>query len=280
MSFSMTDQTNVFHSRSKALQNVHIILVRPENSQNVGSVARALANMGMGGDLIIVDENRTIIDDSCRRVAKHAGNRLDTAIFCSSLTEAIARFKSTLVVAATARIGSAHRPHPLKTGVAVEQATKQLLLGTIEHLVYVFGPESDGLTNEEIEICDWVATIPSSDEYRSLNLSQSVLIFAYETRMNLLDVEQTDQPAIGAEEECLAMKFLALAEQVGFILPGDPFKMGPRLRQIISGLTADSSAVRTLHGLLDQFARTLEERGVRYKGRYRHKVADLTTIER
>lgn len=272
----MTEQSEVFHSSisDRIRKAVHVVLVRPEISQNVGAVARAISNMGINGSLCIVGRP-SILDEPCRKLAKHAFGRLQSAIFCENLQHALAilgRDPGSLVLASTARIGSAHRPHPLGVAAAVEKAIGRLASGLASRVICVFGPESDGLNNEEILQCDWVVTIPSSDEYRSLNLAQAVLIFAYEVQKNLLGQSTPGLYAPQNERLALSNHLIKLAIEAGFVLPGDPFKMRPKLQEIVDRLNVDSGDVNILHGLFSQISRNLNAGRVSYKGRYKQKV--------
>jgi tRNA/rRNA methyltransferase len=261
----------VFHSTCEfPREKVHVILVRPEYGGNVGSTARAIANMGVCGSLRIVG-NRQILNAEAWRMAKHAKNRLDDALFFDSLKAAIPEGKP-LLLAATARAGSANRPHPLPVHTAVERAIGKVQTGEVSDIVFVFGPEADGLSNEDIEACDWVVKIDSSEEYRSLNLSQAVLIFSYELNRQLTQ-DWAERKSDGrSQRDRLISHFVGMAEAVGFVLPGDPFKMRPRLEEILSQLPPYFKDVNTLHGLLEQVIRSVKAGEPEYKGRYRHKV--------
>jgi TrmH family RNA methyltransferase len=270
----MANSYKVFHSdRNDLRRRVHAVLVRPEVSANVGSVARALANMGIDGELILVAD-RKIVDGDCLKLAKHAAPRFETARFVSSLAEAFKdKSPGALTMAATARVGSPHRPHPLRVREAMEKAVEKLVTEEQDSLYLVFGPESDGLRNEEIELCDWVVTIPSSPGYRSLNLAQSVLLFSYEVHMNLLKEWPKYEGARTSQKNRLVQHLIKLAEAVGFVLPGDPMKMRPRLEEIFSHLPNHIKDVKTLHGLIDQTIRSVQKGEADFKGRYRHWVA-------
>jgi len=274
------NSTQVFHSTEDQLRkNIHVVLVRPEEGRNVGAAARALGNMGIRGDWRIVG-SPAIITEECRRVAKHARHRLDQIQYFSTLAEALAVESQgpSLRMAATARTGSPNRPHPLNVRTAMERAVKKLQVGEVTSLTLVFGPESDGLSNEEVDQCDWVVTIPSSNDYRSLNLAQSLLLFGYEAHLNLM----TDPvpPGVADEKNRLSQKeklvahILRLAEAVGFVLPGDPFKMRPRLEDILALLPNHIKDIKTLHGLLDQTIRSVEKGKPDIKGRYRNVAAE------
>jgi tRNA/rRNA methyltransferase len=252
--------------------HIHAILVRPEYGGNVGSAARALANMGIQGTLRIVG-TPAIRNDDAWRMAKHAKGRLENALFFSSLKDAIPTVPAPLLLAATARSGSANRPHPVRVDKAVERALDKLQQKEVSDLVFVFGPESDGLSNDEVRLCDWVVTIPSSEEYRSLNLAQSVLLFGYEVNRHLTQETSGFQSPTGrSQKDRLVAHIVGLAEATGFILPGDPYKMRPRLEEILSQLPPYLKDVNTVHGLLDQAIRSVKAGTPDIKGRFKHRV--------
>ena len=275
----MNNSYKTFHRSCSQLANkISVVLVRPEQPGNVGSIARALANMGIEGELCIVSAPNIITEESYK-LAKHAKDRLEKVLHFISLEECLDRqrelseLKPILALAATARIGSAKRPHPARVREALQRAIPKLALNEIERLILVFGPESCGLTNDEISICDWVVTIPSLQQYRSLNLAQSVLIFCYEANMAMLeDWEKLETPKLSSKEK-LIQHMLQISEDVGFILPGDPFKMRPRLEEIFSGLPNHIKEIKTLHGLLDQVRRSVTKGTADIKGRYRHVLS-------
>ena len=266
-----TNPYKVFHSTcGEFRKRLHIVLVRPEQGGNVGSVARAMANMGIDGGLRIVG-TPAILNDEARKMAVHAQSGLDAIRFFPTLAAALADIQSPalLSLAATARVGSASRPHPLWVRPAMERAITKLRHGEASDLAFVFGCESDGLRNEEVAACDWVVTIPSTDDYRSLNLAQAVLVFSYEAQLNLAREWETFQSSRPSQKERLIAHLLQLAEEVGFVLPEDPFKMRPRLEEIFSQLPSHVKEVKTLHGLLDQVIRTVRKGRVDLKGRYK-----------
>jgi tRNA/rRNA methyltransferase len=270
----------VFHSPVEHLRkNIHVVLVRPEQGRNVGAAARALANMGINGDWRIVGTSE-IVDQDCRRVAKHARDRLERIQYFPTLADALGpqSERRGLTLAATARIGSPNRPHPLRVRTAMERAIHKLRSAEAGELTIVFGPESDGLRNEEIDLCDWVVTIPSTHEYRSLNLAQSLLIFCYEANHCLMEdwanADSSEEKSRLTQREKLIAHILRLAEAVGFVLPGDPFKMKPRLEEILARLPNHIKDVKTLHGLLDQTIRSVEKGRPDFKGRFKNFVEE------
>lgn len=148
-----------------------IILLEPENSGNVGAVARVMKNFGFK-ELILVNP-KCEINDECRKRAKHAQNILDNAKIVKKMP-----VLDTLI-ATTGIIGSDYNIS--RSPITPEQLTKLELKGKIG---LVFGRESSGLCNEEIKKCDFVVSIPTSKNYPSLNLSHAVAIILYELVKN------------------------------------------------------------------------------------------------
>ena len=278
-------RAKVVHTHdSEFFHHVHIVLVRPEEPRNVGSVARAMANMGVRTPLRIVS-GPGVVTEEARRLARHANFILDSCQFYGDF-EGVTRESfgaRALLIAVTARVGSAARPHPSWLHEAIPKALLKLTSAEITDLVLVFGPESDGLDNQEVRSCDRVMGIASDAQYSSLNLAQAVMVCCYEFRRYFLLRHRgsvwrgaaVDKPS---QKERLVAHLLEVAEAVGFILPGDPLKMRPRLEQVFSGLPNHMKDIKTLHGLLDQVARSVSLGRPDIRGRYRRLLGEGAEI--
>jgi len=269
----------VFHSPLGIIRKkMHFVLVRPEEPGNVGSVARAMENMGIKTPLRIVG-SPDILTEKAFRLAKHAGQVLRDIKFFPDLSLALkAEIEGpALTLATSAEVGSPLRPHPIWAREAVNRTMEKLKSNEISHCLWVFGPEGDGLLNEEVSLCDWLVTIPSTPEYRSLNLAQATLVFCYEINMALLQAPPERDEIKPGQKQRLVSHMLKVAEEVGFILPGDPFKMRAKLDDLFSGIPNHVKEVRTLHGLLDQISRSVKKGFPDVRGRYGHAVQSKLT---
>lgn len=249
---------------------VGVILVRPALPVNVGSAARAVANMGLSG-LTIVGA-RDLVDADAIRVSKHAAPLLEPPLlrYAKNLAEALdEEERRPLALAFTSRSGSADRPHPLPVREATRAAYASLLAGTAPSVALVFGPEGDGLSNEEVALCDWIVTVPTPSAYSSLNLAQAVMVAAYEMNMAFLDSAIPTPMSAQTQTRRMIAEFVRLAEDVGFVAPGDPLKMRPRLERIMAGIADEESVVKTMHGLITQIRRNLKDGGILLKKKYR-----------
>src|SRR5256714_413627 len=139
------------------LDRVRIVLVRPKSSGNVGSVARAMKNMGLG-DLRLVAPRR-YRPASAATMAVHASDVVSRARRHSSLGDAVA--DCSWVVGTTCRAG-AYRAHALSPREAAAEVASVAAASTV---ALVFGPEDHGLSNDELKVCHQVLTIPAHSEY-------------------------------------------------------------------------------------------------------------------
>ena len=153
-------------------QNVFFVLVEPEEHGNIGASARAIKNMGFR-NLCLVKPPSGMSEEG-RWFARNAHDVLDSAAVHDSVEEAI---KDKAVVVGTTRREGKRRGVilPVEKGVArVREIT------ATNKVAVLFGREARGLYNDEVDECGFMIKIPSSEIQPSLNLSQAVLIIAYE----------------------------------------------------------------------------------------------------
>jgi tRNA/rRNA methyltransferase len=156
-----------------SLKNLRIVLVSPLYSGNVGSVCRAMKNMGFS-NLAVVAPNGPWDLNEVKKMAIHAGDLFDKRKEFPTLAEAVAY--CGLVIGTTARRGlyREHAQTPREFAPRILTASKKT------KVAIVFGPEDNGLSNENILLCTHLMRIPSSTKYASLNLAQAVMVCCYE----------------------------------------------------------------------------------------------------
>jgi len=158
-----------------------VVLVRPQSPDNIGSVARVMANMGLGR--LILVRPRSWDPGRMGALATRLGrNKITEELeHCPDLGQALAGFQ--VVVGTTARLGRLRRP----SGGPREIMGQAMELLESNRLALVFGPEKDGLTNPELELCQLLVRIPTAPGAASLNLAQAVMVLAYELRLAALE---------------------------------------------------------------------------------------------
>ena len=165
------------------LSNVVIILSRPEESRNVGAVCRAMANNGLK-NLRIVGKKENFDEERVRILAIHAAGIWENARFFDSITEAS---RDCVLCAGTTRRRGKKRGKLL---LPEEFAAVSSEITENGKIAVVFGNERTGLEEEELDECTMGVTIPSSEEFGSLNLSHAVQIISYEIFRKHLDEEK------------------------------------------------------------------------------------------
>ena len=157
----------------KNTEKARIILCRPAESRNIGSVCRAMKNMAIK-ELTIVGKKEDYNEEQVSILSVHAQDVWNNARFCSTLEEAVA---DCVWTAGTTRRRGKNRKEWLLLPEDFIQRCNQISQGPIG---IVFGNERTGLTDEELAKCNAGLTIPANGRDGSLNLSHAVQIICYE----------------------------------------------------------------------------------------------------
>lgn len=171
------------------LQNIYIILSHPITADNIGAAARAIKNMGFSR-LRLVSPRRNW-RKGAQTLACNAQDVLKNAEIFTTLEEAVQDLNWT--VGTTCRIGT-RRGKFIGFDRFVEAArgkASKLKVGI------VFGREDKGLSNEELDCCDKLVSLPADEVYPSLNLAQAVMV----TVFSLASEKLAGVSKIGAFEE-------------------------------------------------------------------------------
>jgi tRNA/rRNA methyltransferase len=156
-----------------SMYRISFILVQPKVPENVGAAARALKTMGFS-DLRIVNSTAHTAEEA-RRLAHGSTDILDQAAVFETLNEAL--HDCDFAIGTTARFRASRRDyHPPERLLDILREKGR----AISHVAIVFGREETGLTNEEMALCDIATSIPMKTKHPSLNLGQSVMLYAYE----------------------------------------------------------------------------------------------------
>ena len=228
-----------------SLNNINIVLVQPSHPGNIGAAARAMKTMGLR-QLVLVDPKR-YPDPQAEWRAASALDVLEACRVCATLEEAVAGCH--WLVGASGR--SRRIPWPLAD---VRSAATQLLERSAAGPVAVlFGREADGLSNDELQLCNLQLRIPASPAYPSLNLAMAVQVVAYELRLQseAAPVQQVwDRPPATAEEVDAMLKHWRQALIAsGFLNPDNPGQTLTRLRRLVARTDLDQTEVHMLRGI-------------------------------
>ncbi|MGH7829297.1 MAG: RNA methyltransferase [Candidatus Binatia bacterium] len=228
------------------LSNIRIVLVQTKGSGNIGSVARAMKNMGLN-DLALVGGGRTK-SFWARAMAVHAGDLLKNAKRFGTLREAVA--DCGLVIGTTCR-GGLYRSHSLSPR---ELAPEIVAAARSGKAALVFGPEDHGLSNDNLQHCQQLIAIPTHPSYSSLNVAQAVMICLYEVFLASLDEtpQETISRASAENVERLFDKMERCLLKIGFLDSQNPKHILLAFRRILGRAGLEEKDVRILIGLFRQ----------------------------
>lgn len=177
------------------------ILVEPKVAENIGASARAIKTMGFKSMSLVNPVE--YLSGKASWVAHGSYDILESAKVFSNLEEATREMD--LVIGTTARYRIKKRDY-----TAISELNS-LLSGkseSVDKVAIVFGREESGLTNEELMLCDITTSIPLAADFPSLNLSQAVMIYAYELSALPARLESTGH-SLPEENSVRALKIKA-----------------------------------------------------------------------
>ncbi|MEI7595261.1 MAG: tRNA/rRNA methyltransferase [Bacteroidota bacterium] len=152
---------------------IHFILVEPAVPENIGASCRAIKTMGF--ESLRVVKTKAHLEEKARWLAHGSGDVLENINHFNSLQEAIVDMD--LVIGSTARKRTNHDEHIPSNEIVNFIKEKSSIT---DNVAIVFGSEESGLSSSDIELCHALTKIPIITTHPSLNLSQAVMLYAYE----------------------------------------------------------------------------------------------------
>ncbi len=252
---------------ARLLDNTRIVLIEPRVPENVGSVARAMNNLGLAR-LVIAGSPGLKDQPPARWLAVESGHILDAAVEVESFEEAVAG--AGLVLGTTAHTA-------YETWQLLEPAEAiGLARGAAGDVAIVFGCERYGMPKSLLRRCDQVLHLPTERGECSLNLAQAVLLVAWEWRKAALAPEgavpvvtsaaaSADAPFVQPEEPLpdLGPEWPRLLEAAGALKPHNREKKMATLRRILSRVRLSPEEAATIRSIGSKLALYVRLRGRR-----------------
>jgi len=231
--------------RKMHLGSVSIILVRPRFPENIGSVARAMKNMGLSR--LFVVNGSSPLHANAYKLASGAEDILERAEEFFTLREAISEMGC--VVGTTSRRGKERGPD-----LTPEALARKLIPLSQNNLIgLAFGSEKEGLTNEELSLCHLYARIPSMASFPSLNLAQAVMVVSYELFRASIEVPKKEVRLVPAEQMQRMLEHMEKTLlRIGFLDSNNPKRIMRVLRRLFGRSQMDEREVKILEGIWSQ----------------------------
>lgn len=228
------------------MENIRIVLVETSHGGNIGAVARAMKNMCLN-ELALVAP-RQFPTEECMARASGADDILQEASVHQNLDEALV--DCSLVIGASARLRSVSWPQ-LDPRECAELVLQRTVSGQV---ALVFGRERTGLSNAELERCNYLVNIPANPDYSSLNLGMAVQVVSYELMMasqhGSRTAPDTRELAGAGDMQGLFNHLEQALEDIGFLDPRKPDKLMRRLKRLFYRAEPDMDEIKILRGIL------------------------------
>jgi tRNA/rRNA methyltransferase len=237
-----------------------IILVEPQMGENIGMVARAMANFGLS-ELRLVNPRDGWPNEKAQAAASKADHVIEGTKVFETLEQALADLN--FVYATTARERDGFKPVRSPV-VAADTLRARFRAG--EGTGILFGRERWGLTNEEVALADEIVTFPVNPAFASLNIAQAVLLMSYEWMKSGMDdvasvpFQATEQtPSTKDQLFGLFDQLEDALDSRGYFHPAEKkSKMIDNLRAVLSRRAFSKQEISVLRGVissLDRFTR-------------------------
>ena len=150
-----------------SLKNISFILHKPQLSENIGACARGIKNFGFD-KLLLINPRPIFPNDKIFATSVGAKDIINNARVFENIENSLA--KIDILIATSARFRNKNIKH-----ISLSDLNK---IDYSKKIGFLFGSEASGLSNNEVSYADYTLQIPSNANFRSLNLSHSLIIIA------------------------------------------------------------------------------------------------------
>lgn len=152
---------------------IQVVFVEPESPGNIGFLARSMKNFGLTKLVLI---NPCPLENESYYHAMHARDVVSGCEIYSTLEEFLKQDNINTAIATTGTAGGSYNVP--RISISPEQLANSINYDG--NLALIFGREGNGLSNEELSLCDIIVSIPTHDSYPILNISHAAAIIFYE----------------------------------------------------------------------------------------------------
>lgn len=238
-------------------QFITVVLCRTEGPINLGNICRLCANLGIT-DLRLVAPVCALDSAQSRMFAHHAQGLLQTCRVYAQLATAVADCDWVLATTAQHRRDSLDR-------FDLAQVPAALQTRRPKQLAVVFGAESNGLSSEELRVCDAAVALQTPGPYPSYNLSHAAAITLYalcvHPHADQRSPPQAQGPATHAQIERLFSYWVETLQEAGYFRRASAARFAPKLRRLLGRWNMRPHDVHTVFGMLAHLRQALSARG-------------------
>jgi len=231
--------------------NISFILHKPQLSENIGACARAIKNFNFK-NLILVDPKPIFPNDKILATSVGAKDIIFQSKNFDTLEEAVS--KIDIVIATSARFRNKNIKH-----INLDELKK---INFKKKIGFLFGPEASGLTNNEISYANYTLQIPTNPNFKSLNLSHSLIIITHYIASILKSKSKTFKKSkkvkSASKKQLQSMLSLCIKnlDEINFFRPKEKKpKMLENLRNIFYKMDLSDKETRILSGVFSSLSK-------------------------
>jgi TrmH family RNA methyltransferase len=228
--------------------SVRVVMVNTTEPGNIGAAARAMKNMNLSKLYLVNPKGYPSAVATAR--ASGADDVLAGAVVCDTLEEALQG--SHLVIGASARQRNIKWKQMDVVGACSEIQKTTTIEG--QEVAVVFGTENSGLSNEELDLCQILMTIPGNPNYFSLNVASAIQVFAYQNYISNTTTEfekSTNEIASNVELEGFYAHLAQVLEHIEYFEEKRPKELlMRRMRRFFGRAEPEKEEVAIFRGIL------------------------------
>jgi len=225
--------------------NISFILHKPQLSENIGACARAIKNFSFK-KLVLINPKPIFPNDKILATSVGAKDVIKQSKKYDNLEKALS--KTDIVIATSARFRNKNIKH-----INLEDLKK---INFKKNIGFLFGSEASGLSNDEISYANYTLQIPTNPDFKSLNLSHSLIIIAQYVasiiKFKNIPFEKSKKVKSASKKEIQSMLSLCIQnlDEINFFKPKEKRpKMLENLRNIFYKMDLSDKETRILSGV-------------------------------
>ena len=235
--------------------NINIVLVNTSHPGNIGSSARAMGVMGFNKLSLV--KPKDFPSEIATAMAVGCDKILDSANIYPDLSNALS--DSSLNIGFSAR--SRKESIPV---LSVDECINRIVINNQFTYNIIFGNEKNGLSNEELLMCDYIVSLPTASFYSSLNLSAAVQIFTYELLKKSLDnsitasvPQKTVNLAKTKDKELFYKKLIDILKETDFVTEKNSKSLTKKIHIMFNKALLEEHEISILRGILTSIERKI-----------------------
>ena len=226
-------------------KNITFILHKPQLSENIGACARAIKNFNFK-KLVLINPKPIFPNDKILATSVGAKDIINQSKKYDNLEKALG--KIDILIATSARFRNKNIKH-----INLEDLKKDNFKKKVG---FLFGSEASGLSNEEVSYANYTLQIPTNPDFKSLNLSHSLIIIAQYVasliKLKNIPFKKSKKVKSASKKEIHSMLSLCVKnlDEINFFRPKEKrSKMLENLRNIFYKMDLSDKETRILSGL-------------------------------